>query len=224
MLAWSIVLVLLVCALGLEGRAGVVESATQRRALTLLAVATVATAVVYSVYRDSFWMAALSALAAIPMLTMRPRPIAAEALAADVRAHLRDGRVLLLTVAQQGTLRIGRGQRGPRMSSKGYRLLDQCPHCFIEGQVSALFDDTVAERVIEHYRAKLADNQPVELQLTRNSAPPAGAPVAEAPGEPWVLTYYYPSNRTWQVPLPVACDVHNPTALRRPPGIPGTSG
>lgn len=187
----------------------------------LLAVATVAAVVGYAVYRGSFWMAALGILVLVPMLAMRPRPIAADVLAAEVRAHLRDGRVLVLTVAQHGIVHVFRGQRGLRMSSKGYRLLDQCPHCFVERQISALFDDPVAGRVIEHYRAKLADDRPVELQLTRSSTPPAGAPVADLPGEPWVLKYYYPANLTWHVAFPVACAVHAPSAPRRPPGTHG---
>jgi hypothetical protein len=223
MIAWLIFLLLLVLAFNLRGRAGVVHSGAWRLVLTLPAMATVAAAVVYAVYRDSFWMAALGILAVIPVLRMRPQPVAAEALAGEVCSHLLDGRVLLLTVAQHGTLRIFRSQRGPRMSSKGYRLLDQCPHCFIEQQVSALFKKAVAEQVIEHYRAKLADNRPVELQLTRSSDPPAGAPVVDAPGEPWVLSYYYPSNRAWRVAFPVACDVHNPTEQRRPPDAPDIS-
>ncbi|WP_242903042.1 hypothetical protein [Actinomadura terrae] len=33
-------------------------------------------------------------------------------------------------------------------------------------------------------RAKLADNEPVELQFTRNWDPPTGTPVVDAPGEP----------------------------------------
>ncbi|TDD76577.1 hypothetical protein [Actinomadura rubrisoli] len=176
-------------------------------------MAPVAALVAYAVYRDSYWLAAFGIPIAISALrTQHPYPIAAEVLAAEIRAHLRSGRVLLITVAQHGTLRIFRAQRGPRMSTKGYRLLDQCPHCFVEGRVAEMFNDTVAGGVIEHYRAKLAANRPVELQLTRSMAPPAGALVVDAPGEPWVLNYFYPSNRTWRVAFPVACDAHNPAA------------
>ncbi|WP_242911351.1 hypothetical protein [Actinomadura terrae] len=223
MLAWVIVLVLLVFAHSLQGLAVKTERAVLRRVWALLAVASVAVALVYAVDRHSLWMAAVSILAAIPLVIWRPHAITPEALAAKIRAYIRSDRVLLLTVGEHGGPLISHVRGIPR-SSKRYRFVDECPHCFLEEQVSALFEDTVAEGVIDHYRANLADNRPVELQFTRSWDPPAGTPVVNAPGEPWVLNYYYLSNLTWQVPFPVACDVHSSTMLHRPPSSPGVSG
>ena len=217
MLAWVVVVVAVVIALGLKGRAVALEDARPRRFLTLLSTVIALAAVAYAVYRGSYWTVAFGLggfLIVLPKPGTRVEPIAAEALAARVRGQLRDGRVLLIYVAQKGTLLLFRGRPGP-LWSRRYRLLDQCPHCFVESWVSELFDAAVEERVIGHYRAELAVNRPVELQFTRKASPPPGAFVAEVPGDdPWVLDYYHPSNRSWPVAFPVACDVHNLAALR----------